>query len=66
MPNSTPRVIAYRRRRNAGIRRLPIAVAKAQLDWLEDRNYLDPNQRGEYAHEAKAVETFLMRCMDAL
>jgi hypothetical protein len=60
MPNSTPRVIAYRRRHKDGLRRLPIDVTKAQLDWLEAHDYLDPFQRGERADEADAVEAYLM------
>jgi len=35
-------------------------VTKAQLDELEARGYLDPDQRGERADEAEAIETFLM------
>jgi hypothetical protein len=59
------RAKAYRRRRKHGLRRLVILAPKAQLDWLEEHDYLDPNLRGERADEAEAVEAFLKRCIGA-
>jgi hypothetical protein len=38
----------------------PIQVTKNQLDQLEVRGYLDPNNRGDRADECEAIETFLM------
>jgi hypothetical protein len=35
-------------------------VTKGQLDQLEVRDYLDPNNRGDRADECEAIETFLM------
>jgi hypothetical protein len=57
------RMRAMRRRQRAGIRRLPIDVTRAQLDQLEVRGYLDPDRRGDRAHECDAVENFLMAAL---
>jgi hypothetical protein len=38
----------------------PISMTKGQLDELEVRGYLDPNNRGDRADECEAIETFLM------
>ena len=35
-------------------------MTKGQLDELEVRGYLDPNNRGDRADECEAIETFLM------
>jgi hypothetical protein len=56
---STPRVRAFRKRERRGLRRLAVLLTSAQIDALEEKGYLDPDQRGERADEAEAVETFL-------
>jgi hypothetical protein len=53
-------IVRHRKRRKRGLFWRPILVTKAQLDELEARGYLDPDQRGERADEAEAIETFLM------
>jgi hypothetical protein len=57
---STPRVKAFRRRKRYGIRRMAVLVTSAQLDALEEKGYLDPDERGDRVDEAEAIETFLM------
>jgi hypothetical protein len=47
-------------RRKRGLFLRPILVTKGQLDQLEGRGYLDPNNRGDRADECEAIETFLM------
>jgi hypothetical protein len=53
-------IVRHRKRRKRGLFWRPILVTKAQLDQLEVRGYLDPDQRGDRADEAEAIETFLM------
>jgi len=50
----------HRKRRERGLFLRPILVTKGQLDQLEVRGYLDPNNRGDRADECEAIETFLM------
>ena len=50
----------YRARRQRGLRRLPAVLDRKQLDTLEQKGYLDPDQRGDRADEAEAIETFLL------
>jgi hypothetical protein len=50
----------HRKRHKRGLFLRPIVVTKGQLDQLEGRGYLDPNNRGDRADECEAIETFLM------
>jgi hypothetical protein len=53
-------ITRHRKRRKRGVFWRPILVTKNQLDQLEGRGYLDPNDRGDRADECEAIETFLM------
>jgi hypothetical protein len=48
----------HRKRHKRGLFLRPIQVTKGQLDQLEGRGYLDPNDRGDRAGECEAI--FLM------
>ena len=50
----------HRKRRRQGLYLRPIMVTKDQLDELEVRGYLDPDQRGNRIDECEAIEAFLM------
>jgi hypothetical protein len=50
----------HRKRHKRGLFLRPILMTKGQLDELEVRGYLDPNNRGDRADECEAIETFLM------
>jgi hypothetical protein len=50
----------HRKRHKRGLFLRPISMTKSQLDELEVRGYLDPNNRGDRADECEAIETFLM------
>jgi hypothetical protein len=52
-------IVRHRKRRKRGFFWRPILVTKAQLDELEERGYLDPDQRGERLDECDAIELFL-------
>ena len=49
----------HRHRQRRGIYRITIDVTNAQLDALEERDYLDPDRRGDRTDEAEAIEMFL-------
>ena len=53
-------ITRHRKRGKRGVFWRPILVTKNQLDQLEGRGYLDPNNRGDRADECEAIETFLM------
>jgi hypothetical protein len=53
-------ITRHRKRRKRGVFWRPTLVTKNQLDQLEGRGYLDPNNRGDRADECEAIETFLM------
>ena len=55
-----PNVILHRKRRKHGQFLRTITVTKGQLDQLEERGCLDPDDRGDHADECEAIETFLM------
>ena len=50
----------HRKRHKRGLFLRPISMTTGQLDELEGRGYLDPNNRGDRADECEAIETFLM------
>jgi hypothetical protein len=53
-------ITRHRKRRKRGLFLRPILVTKGQLEQLEVRGYLDPNNRGDRAGECEAIETFFM------
>jgi hypothetical protein len=52
-------IARHRKRRKRGLFWRPIMATKDQLDQLEVRGYLDPDQRGDRADECDAIEMFL-------
>jgi hypothetical protein len=54
---STPRVKAFRQRARHGLRRMAVLVTREQLDALEEKGYLDPDDRGERVDEAEGSRT---------